>query len=341
MTVGRDADVEWVPDQRGVSPVIGVVLLVAIVVTLAVVAGGLFLALGEEREPTPDVVLSLQSGDAPAEHELVHEEGDRIDGDRVELRGVADAESLAGGTLSLGDDHPVYPVDETVRVVWSDGGSSYVLWEFEVDPDDTVPEPDEGCAWVDTESDGGTESVKVDGIVVDCDVTTTKQVEVQNGGRIIGDAVSEAKALDADDAVVYGDATVEDVLNVQDGYVTGDAVSNTADVKLTNASVGKSATAETVLDLQKGSTVGGDARSESGDVKVSRSVVEGTVVAAGLADVDDSTVEGSVVADGTVDLENATVTGDVYVDAADFDCDDSTVAGQDCDEYTPKDRDEY
>jgi flagellin-like protein len=313
-------------DERGVSPVIGAVLLLAIVVALVAVSAVLFLGLTEEREPAPEVTLSLEADDRPAQYTLRHGTGEPLDGDKVELRGVADPKTLDGQELTTGETESVYPVKESIEVVWfGDNGASYVLREFEVDPDDTVPEPEKGCEWVDDESDGGTESVKVE-TVVNCDVETAETIEVQDGGVVIGATISGSKSVDADKAAFYGDVDAEDVFNLQDGNVTGSVESESADVKLGDAFVGGDVTAEKVVELQSDTTVEGDAVSETKDVKVQ----------------DGSTLRGDAVSEsGQVKLDDATVEGHVYVDDTDFDCTDSTVNGQDCDDYTPKDPNDY
>lgn len=299
-------------------------MLVAIVVVLAVVAGGIVLGLTEEREPAPEVTMSLETaGDIPGEHELVHDQGDTLDGDDVRLRGVANDGSLAGTDLSAADSRRVYATDETVEVVWfGEHGASYTLEEFSVDADVTVPPPDEGCGWVGDETNNGTANAKVDGIVVACDVETDKVVELQNGGAIVGDAASRAKLVDLDDSRIYGDVTVEKDVNVQDGTVGGSMTARTETAKVDNATVGGSVRAEKTVEVVNGGSVGGDAESGDKTVKVL-----------------DSGVDGSITADEQVKLDDATVGGDVYVDSSDFDCTDSTVGGQDCGEYSPKDPD--
>jgi flagellin-like protein len=322
-------------EDRGLSPVVGVALLLAIVVLLAVVSGGLIFGLTTERQPPPEVELA-------AEHRLVHESGEPFDGDDVELLGATDPDALEGSELAAGDREAFYAVNETIELVWyGDDGASYVLREFEIDGGETVPAPDEGCPWVDSESNDGTDSVTVDGLVVDCDVETDEQVTVKNGGVVIGDTVSDLKDVDADDAEFYGDADVENVFNLQDGLVTGSVDSDTADVKLDNATVGGSATAEKVVELQGASTVEGDAKSETKAVKVlDGSTVEGDAVSeTDQAKVTGSTVSGAVYGGGSVDLDDATIEGDVY--AADFDCTDSTINGQDCAAYAPEDPGDY
>lgn len=314
------------PQERGISPVIGIALLTAIVVALAVVTGGIFFSLGQEKNPAPGVSMSLEAEGVGAVHLLVHENGDVFDGDRVELRGAANSKALAGGKVVAGDQHNVAPTDDTVELVWyGEQGTSYIIWEGSVPEDETIPEPDEGCSWVDSESNGGVDDVKVDGIVVSCDVETEKVIEVQNGGIVIGDTNSELKEIDADDAQFYGDVTVENNLNLQDGIVSGTITSDNL-VKIDNGTVGGSVTADNTIEVISGSSVGGDVASDSELVKVLSSDVSGSVA-----------TDGS----GSVKLQDATVSGEVYVDDADFDCTDSTIAGQDCSEYSPKDPDDY
>mgnify|MGYP000630860267 CR=1 FL=1 len=126
--------------ERGVSPAVGVVLLVAIAVVLAAGAGALVFGLTDEQPPAPTAKLSLEPVEGTSEYQLVHESGDRIDGDRVTLRGVADPDTLAGRELTAGRTVSVTPRAETVTVVWRDDSdaSSYVLTEFAVDPDSVV-----------------------------------------------------------------------------------------------------------------------------------------------------------------------------------------------------------
>lgn len=329
--------------DRAISPVVGVTLLLAVVVAISAVAGAMILGLTTDHDPAPEVHLAVTDGDHAAEHRLVHETGATIDGDQVDLQGALDPDVLAGANLTTGDRRAFYAHQSTITVVWyADTDDSYVLREFEVAPDDTVPEPDEGCPWVDAETNDGTDSATVDGIVVDCDVSTDEQVTVKNGGVVIGDTTSDLKDVDADDATFYGDAAIEKVFNLQGGLVTGSVDSATMDVKLDNATVGGDATADEVVELQGASVVEGDATSETNAVKVlDNSTVEGDAISdADQVKVTDGTVAGDVYG-GSVDLADATVDGHVYVDAANFDCTGSTINGQDCGEYSPKDPDDY
>jgi len=304
--------------HRGISPATGVVLLVAVVTLLVGVSAVMFFQLTEEREPQPDVVLDVEPSEDSPTHRLVHEGGDTLDGNKTRVLGTADEQTLHGKQFTTGTTSRVVPVEEEIRIIYEgEHGTTYRLATLE--PSQTAPDPDEGCEWVETETDGGTDPIKIDGIVVNCDVETTEGIEVQNGGTVIGDSVSGAKDFDGDDATVYGDADVENVLNLQDGTITGSATSDTADVKLDNATVGGAVIAEKVVEVTGGSRVDGDTESDTKDVKV----LSGTV-------------SGSITAAGEVKLDDATVGGDVYVDDADFDCTNSTIDGQDCGAYTPK-----
>lgn len=93
--------------ERGVSPVIGVVLMVAITVLLAAVLGTFVVGLNEGREPAPQASLSATVTDDDGAHvTIVHEGGDPIDAARtrvvvrlVEADGTGDAEGDADVVL--------------------------------------------------------------------------------------------------------------------------------------------------------------------------------------------------------------------------------------------------
>lgn len=304
---------------RGVSPVVGTVLLIGILVALVSVSSYVIFGLADTNDPVPNVVFKLQETDGQSEYALVHENGDDLDGDDVELRGAADPDSPSGITFSIGDNLSFYPIADQVKVIWyGDSDTSYVLTTVDIEA--PLPDPDEGCDWVDDETNGGTDPITIDGIVVDCDVQTDDQIKVQNDAVIVGETVSDAKGFDGDSATVYGDADVENVLNLQDGTITGDATSRTADVKVGNGTVEGSVDAEKVAEVTDGTVIEKDMESQTKDTKVL-----------------ESEVEGSVTADGIVKLDNATIHGHVYIDPTDFDCTDSTVNGKDCGSYTPKD----
>lgn len=303
--------------QRALSPVIGAVLMVAIVVVLATVGGSMILAMTDETDPQPNVVLEGVATEDPT-HKLVHGGGEILDGDRLELKGAATPDAPAGTTLRADDEITFYPTEREVSVIWyGDNGESYRLTTLTVDQ--TVPEPDKGCDSVENRTNGGTDDITVEEEVVNCDVETDKVIEIRTDGVVIGDVTSNTKELDADNAEVYGDVTVEKVLNVQTGRITGSATSSTEDVKVADGDVGGPIEAEKVAEVTNGTTVGGDVQSHTADSKV----------------LDSSVVEGSVTADDTVKVHDSTVEGHVY--ASDFDCSNAEINGQDCSAYTPRD----
>jgi flagellin-like protein len=309
--------VEYLSD-RAISPVIGTILMVAIIVILAAIAATFVLDFSDETDPQPNVVLEGEGTD-DVEYKFVHDGGETIDGDNLEIRGAANPEVAAGKTLTTGDEVSFLPTQEEITIVWyGENDESYTLKTLTADQ--TLPAPDEGCAWVDSETNGGVDPIKIDDTVVNCDVETDEQVEIQNGGVVIGDSLSDLKDLDADNAQVYGDVSVEKVLNLQDGKITGSATSSAEDVKIDNGTIGGSIEAEKVAEVTGGSVVEGDMESMTKDTKI----------------LGDSTVEGSVTADGIVKLQDSEITGDVYIDSADFDCTNSTINGQDCASYTPE-----
>ncbi|MEF8771343.1 type IV pilin N-terminal domain-containing protein [Halodesulfurarchaeum sp.] len=113
---------EFMTSERGVSPVIGVILMVAITVILAAVIGSFVLGIGGDIEQAPQASLSIDDGN------LVHQGGDTINAtvlnsDGGEEDGVAefspgDSENLSG--FNDGD---------TVKVL--DNSSDQIIWEGE------------------------------------------------------------------------------------------------------------------------------------------------------------------------------------------------------------------
>jgi len=122
--------------DRGLSPVVGSALLLAIVVLLVSVSAVLIFGATDEKPPAPTADLELDPVEGSNDYVLVMNAGDTIDGDRITLRGVQSPETLAGSELVAGEEVRVTPTDETIRVVWTeDAGDpvTYTLRTFEVD----------------------------------------------------------------------------------------------------------------------------------------------------------------------------------------------------------------
>jgi len=147
-------------DEEAVSPVIGVILMVAITVILAAVIASVVLGVGQEAGSTsPTAAYSFDydtsesggGGSSDGNLTVTHDSGDSIDYDDVYIRGsdfeqatnqswhgyVADGYASASGSVSGGQtavaagDRAEFGADQTyeVNIVWEDpdGDSSSTL----------------------------------------------------------------------------------------------------------------------------------------------------------------------------------------------------------------------
>lgn len=139
-------------EERGVSPVIGVILMVAITVILAAVIGAFVLGLGDQvSNNAPQASFDWEFSNNNAS--IVHGGGEDIENSTIEITIEGDiaypnGDSVAaygstdwGGPISTGDEVTLYnggtPGDpltndgDTIRVVWNNpsGGSSNILSE--------------------------------------------------------------------------------------------------------------------------------------------------------------------------------------------------------------------
>jgi len=123
-------------DDDAVSPVIGVILMVAITVILAAVIASFVLGLGDQNNPGPTVEFEIDydgSGGGPID--ITHGEGDEIEESNLFIRG----EELAntgnwqtqfsgeddGGTVKAGHTATVSANNDqwVVNVAWDDPDS--------------------------------------------------------------------------------------------------------------------------------------------------------------------------------------------------------------------------
>jgi len=148
-------------DDRAVSPVIGVILMVAITVILAAVIGTFVLGLGDQvQSTTPQASFGFETtdtdGDSNAETvTATHETGDTIDASSIQLKIGVDSfqwgtdEVSAGDSFTIADepytgsnptdDATLTTTDETIpgktlRVVYDnpDSDSSSTIGKFEI-----------------------------------------------------------------------------------------------------------------------------------------------------------------------------------------------------------------
>jgi len=131
-------------DSRAVSPVIGVILMVAITVILAAVIGTFVLGLGDSVESAPQASITFD-GDGSS-LEITHRGGDGFDNDELELRGsgVSDppisftdsevttsgSEFSAGNTVTL--DSGLESDGGEINVVYTGGDSDTVIASYDM-----------------------------------------------------------------------------------------------------------------------------------------------------------------------------------------------------------------
>ena len=127
---------QLITDDDAVSPVIGVILMVAITVILAAVIASFVLELGNQPQDTPQAQFEFEYDGTDLT--ITHNGGDTIDGTEVEFRGSnlggADGstwDSLGSSEISTGDSVTLNGVGDNydVTVTWipSGGGSSAPL----------------------------------------------------------------------------------------------------------------------------------------------------------------------------------------------------------------------
>jgi len=131
---------ELLTEDRAVSPVIGVILMVAITVILAAVIGTFVLGLGDQvSESAPQASFSfdfnMSNGTATDNSVTVtHEGGETLEASNIELNG--DDGNVTGtpafsGNIEAGDSaiYDDVQTGETIRVVWTNpaGGSTNTI----------------------------------------------------------------------------------------------------------------------------------------------------------------------------------------------------------------------
>jgi flagellin-like protein len=134
-------------DDSAVSPVIGVILMVAITVILAAVIGSFVLNLGGSLQNTsPQATIDFNYNESAnpvngtGNVTLVHASGDQLENSSIRVTTSDSTSSFSGANYSdenspytAGDQIAKGPYDagETVRLVWQDpeGGSSSTIAE--------------------------------------------------------------------------------------------------------------------------------------------------------------------------------------------------------------------
>ncbi|WP_185715500.1 type IV pilin [Halocatena pleomorpha] len=112
-------------EERGVSPVIGVIVMVAITVILAAVIGAFVFGLGGEQEQPPQARLDLAVNGEQVT--LRHDSGDALAVRTMDI--VLDGSSIGSGALEPGGSDEAYTAGETIYTGSVDSGTEIlVVW---------------------------------------------------------------------------------------------------------------------------------------------------------------------------------------------------------------------
>lgn len=117
-------------EEQAVSPVIGVILMVAITVILSAVIATFVLGLGEDLvNPAPSASFDYDYDESNSEVTITHQNGQQLENLRVTVDGT-DASNQFTEPVTAGDSVTVDANDgDVVRVVWEEQGSSAILSE--------------------------------------------------------------------------------------------------------------------------------------------------------------------------------------------------------------------
>ena len=128
-------------DSRAVSPVIGVILMVAITVILAAVIGTFVLGLGDSVESAPQASITFD-GSSSEDVTITHRGGDSFDTSELEVRGsaVSSSQSLDSAATSsipsqfAAGNSVTVEVDQEgeLNLVYTGGDSDTVIASYDV-----------------------------------------------------------------------------------------------------------------------------------------------------------------------------------------------------------------
>ncbi|OIB55762.1 type IV pilin [Natrialba sp. SSL1] len=130
-------------DERAVSPVIGVILMVAITVILAAVIAAFVLDMGDMGDQAPSTQFSWDEDVSDENLEITVTGGEDIDPDNLYIDGTRVSESdwdwssndaiTAGDTLSLdgSDSENEYDPGDTIQIVWEGDGEGQLLDDYD------------------------------------------------------------------------------------------------------------------------------------------------------------------------------------------------------------------
>lgn len=302
-------------EDRAVSPVIGVVLMIGIFAIL-MAAIGAFVVGFSPTQPPPDTEMAyVEDGASGVGLQVVMDVGDEVDAENVEFQ-LDDGTACDGwdgsGPIETGDETMILDCDGTdqldpgdrVQAIWSDGtGSrSAVLDSYEVRG--TVHFADLTCS--DLES---MDPVIIDDEVVSCEhLNVDTNIEVKNDGILVGNGTSAKDRIDITDGTIEGDADADGELDIVRSGVDEDVTAGD-DVDLDDSTVGGDVSTGKVADVLENSRVDGDLTSTK-VATVEESSVGGTVESEDEeVKVIDATVDDGVAAEDKVEIQSGSTVG--------------------------------
>ena len=124
---------QFFTDERAVSPVIGVILMVAITVILAAVIGTFVLGLGQNVNSAPQAQIDFRFNQSSSNVNVTHVGGDQLENDTITVTNGStnyrtitnNAPFTAGTEIANG----TYSSGDTIRVIYNspEGGSTSVI----------------------------------------------------------------------------------------------------------------------------------------------------------------------------------------------------------------------
>ncbi|MDR5673102.1 type IV pilin N-terminal domain-containing protein [Halalkaliarchaeum sp. AArc-GB] len=129
---------QFIGDREAVSPVIGVILMVAITVILAAVIGTFVLGLGDQVGDTAPNANWDVDVDDDGDVTFTHNGGESVNSDNLYLNDDDGSEAVendnlsgdlvVGDTLSAGDSVSLDdPASDEVQLIWQSGDTSTIL----------------------------------------------------------------------------------------------------------------------------------------------------------------------------------------------------------------------
>jgi len=109
-------------DNRGVSPVIGVILMVAITVILAAVIGTFVLGLGDSLEQAPQAQLDAEVDDS-GNLDISHNGGDSIAETELRITVEDETDDFDSSSFTLTGGDTDFNVGDTIEITSASPGS--------------------------------------------------------------------------------------------------------------------------------------------------------------------------------------------------------------------------